>query len=199
MSHFNPNKVNLMNCFCFGNAHLNDRYSLTLDLNPTNSIGKEAIVIMKNPASTAKANVFHRVSFQNLCDVDRTTSRVINVIHMMGYDKLITLNIFPYYDNNPKVLNSIYTNLNMSPSFNNNLNEIQNILQTYSNADIICAWGHKSNMSRNLFDSAILQVLPLINGRNKFEYIKNNPLQNRLRPLPNIISTPIYPLHPQRW
>lgn len=108
MSKFDPNKVNLSNCQCNGNSQLNDRYSLTLELNQLPSAKNEGILIMKNPSSTAKANVFYNVAFNNLYDVDATTNNVIDKLLSNHYTKIIILNLFPYFDSNPRMLNYIY-------------------------------------------------------------------------------------------
>lgn len=205
MGKFNADTINVNNCNCIGSSTLNDRYSLTLDLNKQNIVQKTAIVILKNPSTTAKSNIFYKTTFANLVDVDRTTSRVINFLYnnTNNYTKIITLNIFPYFSTHPQELNPIYiTNksLNKNQSYNDNLVEVEKILVANNciYTDVICAWGHNSGVYKRAYDDAVTDVINLINANKRYNLneAKNKQINNIKWPCP---VKKFYPLHGQRW
>ena len=144
MSKFDTTYIDIKNSYCDGDAQYNVRYSLTLCKQVVQPTGKTAIVILKNPASTCKDYVFFSTSLQDIYDVDKTTTHIINTLFVNGstYDKIITLNLFPYYDNIPSTINSVYKNLSTAPhiSYQTNLTKIASILRNNSGADVFCAW-----------------------------------------------------------
>ena len=105
-------------------SKFNTTYVDTMSSNCDGSINRTAIVILKNPASTCKDHIFFSTSLSDVYDVDKTTSHIINTLFVNGtpYDKIITLNLFPYYDNIPATINSVYKNLLTAPHISYQIN-----------------------------------------------------------------------------
>lgn len=114
---------------------------------------------MLNPSSTAKAHVFFGVQFNRLEDVDETTYRVMSELinpnssasRAVGgnFDKIITLNIYPYYSSNPKDINVIF-NAGQTPScYNINFKIINRTIRNNPHAIIFLAWGKNTPINRN--------------------------------------------------
>ena len=166
MSKFNTTYVDTMSSSCDGDAKYNARYSLTLFRQGATSINRTAIVILKNPASTCKDHVFFSTSLKDVYDVDKTTSHIINTLfaNATPYDKIITLNLFPYYDNIPVTINSVYKNLSTAPhiSYQTNLTKIVSILQNNSGADVFCAWGGCSKIKTSIYHCAIRDIYAVL-------------------------------------
>ena len=214
MSKFDGSKVNLSSASCVGSNIYNDRYSLTIPLvnnkNEDKNEDKTVIVIMKNPASTARQNVFYKVGFSNITDVDKTTTKLINYLFSLNrYKTIITVNLFPYYSANPQDLNAIYGistkkryQINKSTSYQNNMAEIERIFAANANAnvDVICAWGNKSNMSKVILDNAIQDIITMINNyfnKNVYQFTKSGR-NVYLTTIPLPITNIFYPLHPSK-
>ncbi len=182
MAKFDQNLVDLTNiqanfCKC-----LNDRYSLILPKKNATT-GTTAVVILKNPASTLKsAMVYNNIAYGDAADVDKTTSHMIDFffgstnrrqslgnLQYTKYSKLITLNLFPYYDNIPAALNPIYDGMKRSmpnQSMRDNLDEIDRILKNNaSNMHLFLAWGgYKSGVNKQIYDNTIIEVENIIIG-----------------------------------
>lgn len=181
------------------NKNINDRYSICLSRvsAKTNNI---AVVILKNPASSFKSAIFYNnIPFGNVYDIDKTTNIVIDFLDKQqeDYEKIILLNIFPYFDNIPKVINNIYYEMknNMpNESFSRNLKEINNIFQN-SNIDLYCAWGKNSGIDKKIYDNAISNLINLINS-NSFTNIYEVNHFIRRQYLPSITQ---YPKHGLYW
>lgn len=200
MSKFDTTYIDIKNSYCDGDAQYNVRYSLTLCKQVVQPTGKTAIVILKNPASTCKDYVFFSTSLQDIYDVDKTTTHIINTLFVNSstYDKIITLNLFPYYDNIPSTINSVYKNLLTAPhiSYQTNLAKIASILKNNSGADIFCAWGQSSGIWGTIYDKAINDVILILQTNNvsTYKYYKQNGQQSATLP-----TQPFYPIHGSKW
>ena len=210
--------VNVNNCKCKSNPLFNCRYSLELEAQAQNNGGKVAIVIMKNPASTAKAKVFFNVLFADLYDIDKTTSCVIKCFldknnniqkgnNILKYDKVITLNLFPYYDNIPAAINSIYSNIANVPtlnitgnqSYDDNIAEIKNQINSNPNADIILAWGNANGIRKDIYDKAKKDIVSIITQQKRtcYEWDSSN---KKFQQIGNISQVSLKnPVHASRW
>ncbi len=210
MSKFDGSKVDVSGVSCVGSNIYNDRYSLTIPLLNNKNEVKTVIVIMKNPASTARQNVFYNVGFSNITDVDKTTTKLINYLFSLNrYKTIITVNLFPYYSANPQDLNAIYGiktkkryQINKNTSYKDNIAEVERIFAANANAnvDVICAWGNKSNMSKVILNNAIQDIIAMINNyftQNVYQITKSGGTVN-LATIPLQITNIFYPLHPSK-
>ena len=200
MSKFNTTYVDTMSSNCDGDAKHNARYSLTLFRQGATSINRTAIVILKNPASTCKDHIFFSTSLSDVYDVDKTTSHIINTLFVNGtpYDKIITLNLFPYYDNIPATINSVYKNLLTAPhiSYQTNLTKIASILQNNSGADVFCAWGQSSGISDVIYNKAIVDVVGILLANKVSQYYYYDQGRQKTAQLSN---QAFYPSHGSKW
>ena len=200
----NSKIVDTSQCVCIGNREYNARYYFHIKIKPTpQNKGNTAIVILKNPSSTARANVFYGVPFNKLTDIDATTNNII--IQLNGYyERIITLNLFPYFDSHPSTLNGIFPIVKTNKghryindiSYFINFKIINHTIKQNPNANIICAWGRaNSGMYKRLLDTAINHVASLLNGTPIYEY--DGSAVSKIKPY--IISNSQYPLHACRW
>lgn len=202
MSKFDTSVVDTNCSTCDGDAKYNARYTLTIYKRAAKSQTATAIVILKNPASTCKDTIFFSTNLNQIYDVDKTTTHVINTLFAQGlqYDKIITCNLFPYYDNIPSTINSVYSNLLSSPpnSYTDNLNKITTTIQQNPGADIFCAWGQSSGITNTIYDKAIQDVIDILISKGiKTYYTFNNGKKQ-----PNQLQTgtkPFYPKHGSKW
>lgn len=131
-----PSNINI-----YGSQITNSRYVLDMQFPSGNGT---AIAILLNPSSTGNAGIFYNVPFQNWTDFDRTTVNVMNKLQSNQnygpYQRIITLNVYPYYSTKPNVLRNLYYKTN-----NNVVNQswIKQTIQNNSSADIYIAWGKK--------------------------------------------------------
>ena len=165
MSKFDINLVDTAKISINGDSSLNDRYSLKIPLKP-NTTGKTAIVILKNPASSGKAALFFKnISIGDVYDVDKTTTHITKLIFSQStYNQIITVNLFPYYDNIPAAINSIYSGMaqqHQNLSMSNNIAEIERVLKT-PNSDVFCAWGQANGIHKDIYKNTIKEILDLI-------------------------------------
>ena len=200
MSKFDLAYIDIKNSSYDGDPKYNVRYSLTLCKHGVHQIGKTAIIILKKPASTCKSCIFYSTNLQDTYDVDKTTSHIINTLFVNGttYDKIITLNLFPYYDNIPAAINSVYNNLFSTPhiSYNNNLNKMDAIIKNNSGADVFCAWGQASGILNSIYDKAITDVIAILLANNISNYKYYDQTGQKTTTLS---SQPFYPLHGSKW
>ena len=74
--------VNTSRCNCIGQADKNSRYLFYVSFNAkATEDGKDVLVIMLNPSSSAKAHVFYNIPFAQLEDIDKTTNNVLLVLN----------------------------------------------------------------------------------------------------------------------
>lgn len=177
----NGNFVDLNNCVCVGYAPANSRYLLKIPFLPNpgekSTDGKEAFVIMLNPSSSAKANLFYNIPFSNLEDIDKTTNHVLNLLHRGVYikanvdDKSATpiavktvylLNLFPYFSPNPKDLNAIVHACGLE--YKKNLNFIKHLLKYHKRAYVLIGWGKggAGGIKRQIHTQAIKDVKTIL-------------------------------------
>ena len=202
MSKFDTSVVDTNCSTCDGDAKYNARYTLTIYKRVAKSQPATAIVILKNPASTCKDTIFFSTNLNQIYDVDKTTTHVINTLFAQGlqYDKIITCNLFPYYDNIPSTINSVYSNLLSSPpnSYTVNLAKIEMEIQKNIGADVFCAWGKSSGITNVIYNKAIQDVINILISKGiKTYYTFNNGKKQ-----PNQLLTgtkPFYPIHGSKW
>ena len=188
--------VNVNNCKCKSNPLFNCRYSLELEAQAQNNGGK----------------------FADLYDIDKTTSCVIKCFldknnniqkgnNILKYDKVITLNLFPYYDNIPAAINSIYSNIANVPtpnitgnqSYDDNIAEIKNQINSNPNADIILAWGNANGIRKDIYDKAKKDIVSIITQQKRtcYEWDSSN---KKFQQIGNISQVSLKnPVHASRW
>lgn len=215
-SYVNPNNIQAN-----GNATLNDRYYLELSKAPPNDPNGNnpdtAIVILKNPASTVKSHFFYNIPYPHVYDVDTTTTHIINILFggvngiiANSYNRIIILNLFPYYDNYPAALNAVYAGMNnnnyqANPSLNANLNEIHNQLTINNNYDLYLAWGQNSGVHKAIYDNTINAVIDLIQPNGNLlaninhVYIIQNGQQIVINNQVNNYRNGQFPPHGSKW
>lgn len=200
MSKFNTSIVDTNRSTCNGDAQYNARYTLTIYKQVAKPQSATAIVILKNPASTCKDTIFFSTNLNQIYDVDKTTTHVINTLFAQGlqYDKIITCNLFPYYDNIPSTINSVYSNLlSSSPvSYTVNLARIGLEIQQNIGTDVFCAWGQSSGITNAIYDKAIQDVIYILRSNNITTYYTFSNGNRQSHPLPNM---PFYPIHGSKW
>lgn len=200
MSKFDTSIVDATSSTCDGDAKYNARYILTIYKQVAKPRPVTAIVILKNPASTCKDTIFFSTKLDQIYDVDKTTTHVINTLFAKGspYDKIITCNLFPYFDNIPSTINSVYSNLlTGSPnSYTENLNKITTTIQQNHGADIFCAWGQSSGITSTIYDKAIKDIIHILRSNNITIYYTFNNGKRQSYTLPVM---PFYPIHGSKW
>lgn len=163
------------NCNCVHCAVKNSRY--VLDIPFVNKEGDKVIVIMLNPSSSAKANVFYGVPFSKLTDIDGTTNNVLSILAKGIYlgeakrniKRVVILNLFPYFSPNPKDINVI--DLWNAVENQVNLKIIKTCLTDCNDSIVLVGWGMGGigGIDRSIHKSAI--------GKIK-DILKNNHPQN---------------------
>ena len=211
---FDINEVDTDNSFCIGCKCYNSRYVLSLT-NASSVLETEdtAIVILKNPASTCKSYIFWGTPMCDVCDVDKTTQHLINILFVKNnYKKIITLNLFSYYDNIPATINSVYRGVDkgvMNQAYVENLKEMVKIISTNPTADIYCAWGNRSGIKQGIYHKAILDVYKILKNCSNNIYMYSSTGKNKIN-LASLTSKKItikelrlnrylYPLHGLMW
>ncbi len=185
--------IKIEKCYCYGQASLNSRFLLDLSFN--NGVSKEtiAVVIMMNPSSTARENIFYHVPLSKINDVDETTRNVIEKLADVGinYDKgintvppnrfnrIILLNLFPYYSSQPHELKKIYQDTSNS-SYYLNINTIDEVMKNYPNAVYFCGWIKRNSLSFAEKDINRMMIKNKINNTFCFDsskglFVKYNP------------------------
>lgn len=133
---------------CVGASSLNSRFLLELSFSKTNE--QTAVVILMNPSSTAKETVFYDLPLANITDIDSTTYHIIDVLinkrikldeENHKFDKLVILNLFPYYSANPKDLGAIISQNKCRTALLLNELIISNTINQYKNSYFFCGWG----------------------------------------------------------
>ena len=107
--------------------------------------------------------------------------------------------MFPYYDNIPATINSIYGNIlhYTYGSYAVNLQKIDLVLKCNSKADIFCAWGESSGIDTNIYDKAIGDILNRLLGNNIIDYYH---YVNHIKTKSSITNNkPFYPTHGLKW
>lgn len=148
-------------------------YRYRLEINTVQFPSNPVIVIMKNPSTTCDnlpngTHTIHSYSDRKKCHTDRTTGRVYRYLKNQ-YDKIIILNLFPCYATNTINVNNHYVN-NTSNAFIANDLEIASVLNSYPQADIVCAWGGKSQIDTNLYNHRIQNVSAMLVNRTLYQY-----------------------------
>lgn len=184
-----PNFVDKQNIYLNGSASF--RYFLRIPF--INYIkDKFLVVILKNP------------SVANSAVCDRTIYKICFVAYKYKYKGVIILNLFPYRSTRPKNVVNFYNNPNFATIMNNNLNSI---LQTSKNNDVVFAWGtntiSKSITNTNIYNNAVANVVANVTNVTKnIYYVDKCRCANAFCSIvqPNI-NHPIirYPLHGLRW
>ena len=211
---FDINEVDTANSFCVGCKCYNSRYVLSLiNASSASEIKDTAIVILKNPASTCKSSIFLGTPMSDVCDVDRTTQHLISILFTRdSYKKIITLNLFSYYDNIPATINSVYRGINkgvVNQAYVENLKEIAKIISTNPTADIYCAWGNRSGIKQGIYHKAILDVYKILKSCSNRIYMYSSVGRIKIN-LASLIYKKLtikqlrlcgylYPLHGLKW
>lgn len=147
-----------------GSKFYNSRYKL--DAVFSQNVGRTAIVIMLNPSSTGKANIFFNVNFSNLTDVDETTFKVLETLttnnsisNSVGgsFDRIIILNLYPYFSSNPRDIKKVFRNGINNQCYELNMKEISRVINNNQNATIVCAWG--KSFARKKETNRIVKIL----------------------------------------
>lgn len=200
MSKFDTRIVDINRSACDGDAKYNVRYTLTIYKQVSQQSLGTAIVILKNPASTCKDNIFFSTNLNQIYDVDKTTTHVVNTLFSknLPYEKIVICNLFPYYDNIPSTINSVYgtSNNNHNVSYTVNLSKIESEIRQNIGADVFCAWGQSSGIDIKIYDKAIQDVVAILmaNGITTYYTFDNgNLLCNQLP------KTQFYPIHGSKW
>lgn len=90
MSKFDTSIVDAISSTCDGDAKYNARYILTIYKQAAKPRPVTAIVILKNPASTCKDTIFFSTELDQIYDVDKTTTHVINTLFVKGIQTYYT-------------------------------------------------------------------------------------------------------------
>ena len=167
-------QMSIFKSSCYGDPLLNSRFLLDLSFKKEATDEKTAVVIMMNPSSTAKANVFYHVPLLEINDVDDTTRKVIKTLacNQIKYDKsikrkpptqfdrIVFLNLIPYYCSQPYELKPIYLDSSDS-SYYLNYQTIDKIMKELPEATYFCAWLKRNYLS---FAEEDIKKLMIKNG-----------------------------------
>ena len=148
-------------------------YRYRLEINTVQFPSNPVIVIMKNPSTTCDnlpdgTHTIQSYSDRKKCHTDRTTGRVYRLLKTK-YDKIIILNLFPFYSTNTIHVNNHYVH-NSSNAFITNDLEIASVLKSYPQADIVCAWGGKSQIAKTIYDFRTKNISAMLANRNLYQY-----------------------------
>lgn len=202
--------VALDNCVCIGDRISNSRYLLRISFKSNADEKNEAFVIMLNPSSSAKANVFYGIPFSNLEDIDKTTNNVLKLFSKSSGVKIeggkgtgtifkivYLLNLFPYFSPNPKDLNVIAESCTFE--YLNNIKFIEHLLEMHKHAYVFVGWGNCGigGLKRTIHKRAIKDVKTILkraeNPCFNFDISKN--MFVKFNPSDKIFYVP----HSSRW
>ena len=113
--------------------------------------------------------------------LDPTLKKVKAISSSHSYTNWVMINIYPQRATNP---NNLHPNCNNQLHFSN-LNEIQSLLTTFTNADILFAYGNLINKRTSLI-TCLNDILKLINNMNftgQMFCIKRTLAGNPIHPL----------------
>lgn len=199
--HALPNYIDQTGCIVTPINTNTNRYELFIPFINQSGMNKYVIVIMKNPSHSFMGSTS---SSQNLV-LDCSTFHVLEYINQnyrKQYDGVIFLNLFPCYGTNPCLVNQTYgflpniynPNLFQHPDIQANNNQIYNTLKTFSEADVITAWGtygFECQIESLYYDAQINEVLNLIQITGHIARIVD-------KQLPRILPA-IHPHHGLMW
>lgn len=173
-------------------------FRFELIIKTSNSSGKKAVVVMKNPASACLNSINFRGNPNKRKQVqsDQTINNVIKCLQK-NYEEIVVLNLFPMMSPNPE---DIFKNFNSAgvptkietKQLKRNKYVILNYLKTKNDYDFICAWGTYAKRFERLFNKEVFNFLSSANRYSVklYEYIPNGNVQK----LSNL-----YPIHGKKW
>lgn len=170
--HSLPNYVDHSGCAIIPSVTTNVRYELYIPFLNQSGCNRYLIVIMKNPSHSFMGSTTNSQSQVLDCSTFHVLE-YINYNYKKQYDGIIFLNLFPCYGTSPSMVNQRYgflpniynPNLLLHQEIQDNNNQIFNTLSTYSQADVITAWGsygYSSQIEYKYYDAQINEVLNII-------------------------------------